>query len=90
MENVPGREAMPECFACHVTGQGDPTGYSPVGQDPDRLANVQCEVCHGMGTRHSRDGSFGKARLMNVCVDCHDETNSPDFDPEIYWLMIEH
>ena len=85
-----GRDALPECVGCHVTGHGDPSGYSPVGNDATKLINVQCEVCHDKGTRHARDGSFGKSRLMNACPDCHDEGNSPDFDPEVYWLMIEH
>lgn len=84
-----GREALPECYRCHVTGHGQPTGYLPQRKDPD-LVNVQCEVCHDRGSLHSRDGSYGRSLLMDACSRCHDSTNSPLWDPEVYWLMIEH
>lgn len=84
-----GREALPECYRCHVTGADQPSGYLPQKQSPD-LANVQCEVCHDRGSLHARDGSYGRSLLMNSCSRCHDSTNSPLFDPEVYWLMIEH
>ncbi|MGQ0721440.1 MAG: multiheme c-type cytochrome [Candidatus Eiseniibacteriota bacterium] len=87
---IAGTEALPECFGCHVTGHGDPAGYSPHAQGSPALVNVQCEVCHGKGTTHARDGSYGAALLMNSCRGCHDAENSPDFDPEVYWRMIEH
>jgi hypothetical protein len=85
-----GTEALPECFGCHVTGHGDPAGYHPAAEGSPALINVQCEVCHGKGTTHARDGSYGEALLMNACRRCHDAQNSPDFDPEVYWRMIEH
>jgi hypothetical protein len=85
-----GQEALPECFMCHVTGHGDPIGYDPAVQGDSRLVNVQCEACHDKGSRHARDGSYGRALLMQSCGKCHDSVNSPNFDPEIYWLMMEH
>jgi hypothetical protein len=85
-----GQEALPECYACHVTGHGDPAGYFPHTEEAAQLVNVQCEVCHGKGTAHARDGSYGASLKMNSCVTCHDPDNSPDFDPEVYWLMMEH
>jgi hypothetical protein len=85
-----GRDATPECFRCHVTGHGDPTGYALGAETAAGLRNVQCEVCHDKGTRHARDGSYGRNRLMESCVECHDPENSPDWDPEVYWLMMEH
>lgn len=84
------KEAQPECFRCHVTGHGDPIGYDPDVSGESRLVNVQCEVCHDKGSRHARDGSYGRALLMQSCTKCHDAENSPYFDPEIYWLMMEH
>ncbi len=73
-----------------MTGHGDATGYRPGATAKPTLTGVQCEVCHDKGTRHARDGSYGRSLLMDGCGRCHDETNSPDFDPETYWLMIEH
>lgn len=85
-----GMESLPECYACHVTGHGDPAGYIPSQKEPAELINVQCEVCHDKGSRHSRTGDYGRSLLMNSCIACHDSGNSPDFDPEVYWRMIQH
>ena len=85
-----GTEALPECYGCHVTGHGDPIGYDPGYDGETRLVNVQCEVCHDKGSRHSRDGEYGRSLLKESCAKCHDLDNSPDFDLEIYWLMMEH
>ncbi|MBZ0268690.1 hypothetical protein K8I85_11080 [bacterium] len=81
-------EALPECFQCHVTGNTEDAGYDPRIVNAADLVNVQCEACHDQGSRHARDGSYGASR--ESCVRCHNPENSPDFDPEIYWLMIEH
>ena len=83
-------EALPECFRCHVTGADDPAGYSPGMSEPTALQNVQCEVCHGKGSHHSRDGTWGSSLKRQVCARCHDAANSPDFDLDVYWRMIEH
>lgn len=81
-------EALPECFRCHVTGADDPAGYVPGASES--LQNVQCEVCHGKGSHHARDGSWGRPLRETLCIRCHDSGNSPDFDPEVYWMIIEH
>jgi hypothetical protein len=85
-----GSDAMPECFRCHVTGAGDPAGYDPAFEKAKELVNVQCEVCHDKGSAHSRDGNYGKNLPQQSCAKCHDAENSPDFDPKVYWLMMEH
>ena len=85
-----GSDALPECYMCHVTGHADPSGYDPRVVDARGFVNVQCEVCHDKGSRHSRDGDYGAELLMEGCARCHDEENSPDFHPEVYWRMIEH
>jgi hypothetical protein len=85
-----GSDAMPECFQCHVTGANDPAGYDPSIEQAKSLVNVQCEVCHDKGSAHSRDGNYGKSLLQQSCAKCHDPENSPEFDPEVYWLMMEH
>lgn len=83
-------EALPECFQCHTTGARDAGGYVAGTEESESLVNVQCEVCHGKGSHHARDGSYGRGLLRAACAKCHDPANSPDFDPETYWLMIEH
>jgi hypothetical protein len=44
-------EKNPHCLRCHSTGHGTPTGFVDMEKTP-RLANVQCEGCHGPGNVH--------------------------------------
>lgn len=46
-----GNEKNPHCLRCHSTGHGTPTGFVDMEKTP-RLANVQCEGCHGPGNIH--------------------------------------
>lgn len=41
----------PRCMTCHTTGHGVKTGFENMKETP-RLANVQCEGCHGPGSVH--------------------------------------
>lgn len=83
-----GQGFEPECLVCHTTGYRHQNGYSE--QSPyNRLTNVQCEACHGYGTEHARDGSWGD-QAKDSCVRCHDQENSPEFDYETYWAKIKH
>jgi len=83
-----GQHFEPDCLVCHTTGYQYKNGYS---DDPpnNRLINVQCEVCHGYGTEHTRDGKYA-ARAKDSCVVCHDKKNSPNFDYATYWEKIKH
>jgi Cytochrome c554 and c-prime len=37
----------------------------------------------------NKDGQvFGK--VVQMCMECHDLDNSPDFDFQVYWPMVEH
>ena len=83
-------DALPECVACHVVGAGEAAGYNPRVKGLSELVNVQCEVCHGPGSEHSRDGTYGDGLGEKGCTICHDADNSPDFDLETYWPKIAH
>lgn len=78
-------------------------GYSSAKKTPE-LLNVGCESCHGPGERHmaaeldsdeSRQERIRSAMRLGdnakkVCYLCHDGDNSPAFNFEEYYPLIEH
>jgi len=75
----------PDCLLCHTTGYGQMSDRES-GMIEPRFWNVQCEACHGRGTEHSR--AAGAAAVPeHVCTECHNQSNSPEFDYETY---LEH
>lgn len=72
----------PKCLVCHATGYGVKSGFVSIAQTP-RLANVQCEGCHGPGSQHLKIASTKKTgggflagtdrpeRLKKMCKSCH-------------------
>ncbi len=83
--SLAGEEKNEDCFACHTTGYGRFSGYSPMGEEEGRvdLRGVQCEACHGPGTMHSRDGSYVESAGAS-CRRCHIRSRSPDFELKRY------
>jgi len=78
----------PECLRCHTTCNMD-LAQDGSEEVPAELRSVQCESCHGIGTDHMRDGSFGEIRVA-TCVACHDPENSPDFNFPTYLAQVKH
>ena len=79
------------CLRCHTTGYGD-GGFVDIRVTP-RMVHVQCETCHGAGADHAKSpDSFGMPREAGeaVCIECHDDLNSPNFDFDTYWAKIQH
>jgi hypothetical protein len=75
------RDMSPECVKCHVTGYGYNNGYAQE-HNRDALAGVQCEACHGPGSKHIASGRTDEIiRQPNVemCFECHDEEHSDQF-----------
>lgn len=83
-----GMSQEPDCLVCHTTGYEYKGGYDDKPPN-NRLANVQCEACHGYGSEHRRDGRW-KAEARSSCVTCHDQKNSPKFNFATYWEQIRH
>lgn len=79
-----GNEANARCLRCHTTGHGVDSGFVSMESTP-RLANVQCEGCHGPGNVHIKmikekrhgggflAGSDRPERLVKMCTGCHTE-----------------
>jgi hypothetical protein len=82
-----GKQHDVECLRCHSTGFAQTRSRHGVKSvsDVTGLESVQCESCHGPGSRHSTDAiRFGAARA-ETCTRCHDPKNSPGFQFET-WL----
>jgi hypothetical protein len=75
----------PDCLMCHTTGYGQMSDAES-GMIEPKYWNVQCESCHGMGTGHSRGKEVAKVP-EHVCLECHNQSNSPEFD---YASYLEH
>ncbi len=77
-----GYENEPKCLVCHTTGYGIAYGFESIEETP-RLANVQCEGCHGPGSKHikiARRTKKGGGFLVSptdpetqkkICFACH-------------------
>jgi hypothetical protein len=84
------KESDPTCLRCHATGYRFFTGFESAEKTPG-LANVGCEVCHGVGSNHTSNPTtrYGKTNRGN-CRSCHDKQNSPRFDYNTYYKKIAH
>ncbi|HYS78725.1 MAG TPA: multiheme c-type cytochrome, partial [Candidatus Dormibacteraeota bacterium] len=87
------RQGVPGCFACHVTGYRQPTGYR-VSSDV-ALRHVQCEACHGPGSKHVKDprrDNIVGVPAAAVCTECHTEKHSgmTDLNFADYRAKITH
>jgi hypothetical protein len=80
------RESTPECLPCHVVGYGQPGGFVSKQATPS-LVNVQCENCHGMGTKHPQPGQVVGP---DVCITCHSSTQDPRFQYDEAVAKIVH
>ncbi|MBN1572241.1 MAG: hypothetical protein JW984_03475 [Deltaproteobacteria bacterium] len=74
------RQFEPECFSCHTTGYRMPGGFTNL-YTAGELIGVQCEACHGPGSRHVLDTKVNmkKTPTEKDCVTCHDIENDDNF-----------
>ena len=80
-----------DCTGCHVTGWMEPGGVHLASAEPRGLVNVQCEVCHGPGSRHVEEAGLDDPKTMkpgpeaDLCrARCHTKEHSDTFALEPY------
>lgn len=81
------QEQNPECLTCHATGLGKAGGYPNASPD---LSGVQCEACHGPGRGHPPGKLAAAPPGRETCGPCHTPRDSPGFEPDGFWKLIEH
>jgi hypothetical protein len=81
------QEKNPECLSCHATALGKPGGYPQPAPD---LSGVQCEACHGPAEGHPPKKLPSPPPSAQTCGTCHTLRDSPLFDAEGYWKLVEH
>ncbi|MGH7730792.1 MAG: multiheme c-type cytochrome [Candidatus Eiseniibacteriota bacterium] len=84
-----GNDTKAECVGCHVVGYRKPGGFQSVTDAP-RLANVQCENCHGMGTTHESFANPKKTVTEATCVECHQGENDSHWNWQAKRALIVH
>jgi hypothetical protein len=81
-----------ECVSCHVTGYGEPGGSTVT--HVASLESVQCEVCHGAGSRHVDDPKnkslITRTPPVSLCAaECHHPPHvKSDWDVRVAWPKI--
>jgi hypothetical protein len=91
------KENLADCVPCHVTGYRENGGYfSTVNRGIEvngavrGMEGVQCEACHGMGTRHNTGDPAFISGARASCVRCHDQKQDPKFNYAAAWAKIAH
>ncbi|MBI1388139.1 MAG: hypothetical protein GC154_06795 [bacterium] len=77
----------PKCLKCHTTGYGMKDGFVSL-EETEKMAGVQCEMCHGPGEKHIKSKKDNVIPhvwkpVEETCKKCHNEEN-PNWDPNRY------
>jgi hypothetical protein len=83
------KEATPDCVKCHVTGFSEPGGYRNQVTTA-KLKDVQCEVCHGVGSDHNMFDATKEPPPESVCITCHTAENDPSWNYAAKLPLVVH
>lgn len=70
-----------DCVSCHVTGYDKPGGSTVTAVKG--LTDVQCEVCHGPGSKHAKEPKLAMPIPKpgaDACLSCHHPPHVHAFD----------
>ncbi len=81
-------ELDPACVSCHVTGLG--SDGLPASEKLPFIQGVGCEACHGPGGGHPSAKMEKGEVSAESCGRCHTKRDSPLFNAEGYWKLINH
>lgn len=97
---IKGEDGNKECIECHSLGFNDSKGFKAIkhpktGKEiiriPERLKNVSCEHCHGIGGPHvTEENMMAKETLKKGCLTCHTEKFSLHFDFDKRLEKVDH
>ncbi|MCC7430799.1 hypothetical protein IT568_08160 [bacterium] len=76
------------CIGCHTTGYGKEGGFiRPI--EVGNFANVQCEMCHGVGQFHvGKDKMIVRKPEEKTCLSCHEVDHTDYFNYKEYLPLI--
>ncbi|MGZ6083993.1 MAG: multiheme c-type cytochrome [Polyangiales bacterium] len=72
-----------DCVGCHVSGYDKPGGSTVTDVATPNLKDVQCEACHGPGSKHIEDPSsnpLADKPEETVCTGCHHPPHTDVFE----------
>jgi len=85
------KDANTDCVPCHVVGFQKPGGFVPSGAvTGNKMVDVGCESCHGMGTQHEAFATMPRKITEETCLTCHTSSNSPTFNFATYSPHVIH
>lgn len=75
-----------DCIGCHVTGWEKPGGVNLATVEKRALVDVQCEVCHGPGSKHVEEAGLDDPKTLVLkqpdrfcAANCHTREHSDTF-----------
>jgi 2',3'-cyclic-nucleotide 2'-phosphodiesterase (5'-nucleotidase family) len=91
LKSLPGeKKTAPECIRCHSEAF---RRINRIEIPRDEPGGIECATCHYDALPHDMSRKDVKERTKvdrGICLECHDATNSPNFDMRTYMPKVNH